>query len=306
MTFGYHPLLAFLDNTNEALAGVLRPGRAGSNTAADHIAVLDAARLQIPDAHRHGRTLVRCDGAGFSHAFLDHLHREGLEYSLGWTMGEPLRDAIRALPKAAWAPAVTTASEPRDGADVAELTGMLGPKHLAGWPAGLRLIVRREHLNPGAQLDAFEERDGYRYQVFATRTPTTPLRGTAGPPTVVGQLAFLDARHRAHARVEDRIRTGKDTGFGRFPSRSYAIDKVWLQTALSAIDLLAFTQTGLLHDMPALAKAEPKTLRYRLLHTAARLVLGGRRLRLRLDRGWPWATQLARAFQRLQAIPTLT
>jgi len=96
MTFGYHPLLAFLDNTNEALAGVLRPGRAGSNTAADHIAVLDAARMQIPDVDRDGRTLVRCDGAGFSHAFLAHLHRDGLEYSLGWTISDPLRQGIRA------------------------------------------------------------------------------------------------------------------------------------------------------------------------------------------------------------------
>ena len=96
MTFGYHPLLAFLDNTNEALARVLRPGRAGSNTAADHIAVLDAARMQIPETHRHQRTLVRCDGAGFSHAFLAHLHRDGLEYSLGWTISDPLRQGIRA------------------------------------------------------------------------------------------------------------------------------------------------------------------------------------------------------------------
>jgi len=272
---------------------VLRPGRAGSNTASDHIAVLNAARVQIPDVHRDGRTLVRCDGAGFSHAFLDHVDAQGLEYSLGWTMSEPLRDAIRALPKGAWTAAVNAANEVRDGADVAELTGMLGPKHLAGWPAGLRLIVRRERPHPGAQLDAFEERDGYRYQVFATNT-------------AIGQLAFLDARHRTHARVEDRIRTGKDTGLGRFPSHSFAINAVWLQVALTAIDLLALTQTTLLTDTPELAKAEPKALRYRLLHVAARLVRGGRRLRLRLDRGWPWAAVLAQAFTRLHTIPAPT
>jgi len=170
---------------------------------------------------------------------------------------------------------------------------MLAPERLAGWPAGLRLLVRRESPHPGAQLDAFEERDGYRYQVFATNT-------------AIGQLAFLDARHRAHARVEDRIRTGKDTGIGRFPSRSFAINAVWLQVALTAIDLLALTQTTLLTDTPELAKAEPKTLRYRLLHVAGRLVRGGRRLRLRLNRGWPWATTLARAFTRLHTIPAPT
>jgi len=162
------------------------------------------------------------------------------------------------------------------------------------WPAGLRLIVRRERPHPGAQLDAFEERDGWRYQVFATNT-------------AIGQLGFLDARHRAHARVEDRIRTGKDTGIGRFPSRSYAINAVSLQVALTAIDLLALTQTTLLTDnTPELAKAEPKTLRYRLLHVAARPVHGSRRLRLRLDRRWPWAATLARAFTRLHTIPAPT
>ena len=58
--------------------------------------------------------------------------------------------------------------------------------------------------------------------------------------------------------------------------------------------------------MPPLAKAEPKTLRYRLLHTAARLTAGGRRLRLRLDKAWPWANQLAQAFTRLHSIPAPT
>jgi len=160
------------------------------------------------------------------------------------------------------------------------------------WPAGLRLIVRRERPHPGAQLDAFEERDGWRYQVFATTT-------------AIGQLGFLDARHRAHARVEDRIRTGKDTGFGRFPSRSFAIGG--LAPGRADRDRPARPdETTLLTDTPELAKAELKALRYRLLHVAARLVRGGRRLRLRLDRGWPWAATLARAFARLHTIPAPT
>ena len=63
-TFGYHPLLCFLDNTGEALSGLLREGRAGSNTTADHITVLDQALAQIPDAHRHGiPILIRSDSA---------------------------------------------------------------------------------------------------------------------------------------------------------------------------------------------------------------------------------------------------
>jgi hypothetical protein len=114
---------------------------------------------------------------------------------------------------------------------------------------------------------------------------------------------FLDARHRAHARVEDRIRCGKDTGLGHFPSRTFGINAAWLTAVMLAVDLIAWTQTILLHDAATLAKAEPKTLRYRLLHVAARLVRGGRRRRLRLDAQWPWAAQLAAAFDRCAALP---
>ncbi len=119
----------------------------------------------------------------------------------------------------------------------------------------------------------------YRYTAHATDT-------ASGAPGA--QLAHLDARHRAHARIEDRIRCGKDTGLGRFPSRTFAINAAWLAVVLLAVDLLAWTQTLLLTDQPDLARAEPKTLRYRLLHLAARLSRGQRRLRLRIQRSWPW------------------
>jgi hypothetical protein len=173
---------------------------------------------------------------------------------------------------------------------VAELTGLLPVGALADYPPGTRILVRRERPHPGAQLDAFEERDGWRYQCLAT-------------DTAVGQLAFLDSRHRAHARVEDRIRCGKDTGLGRFPSQTFAINAAWLTAVMLAVDLLAWAQTILLRDHPTLAKAEPKTLRYRLLHVAGRLVRDSRQLRLRLDRHWPWVPHLADAFTRRAALP---
>jgi hypothetical protein len=295
-TFGYHPILAFCDNSGEFLAGLLRPGNAGANTAADHITVLDQALNQIPDAHRHGvPVLLRADGAGCTKAFLAHIR--GLrkqqvltEFSVGWAVTERERKAIDRLPARAWTPAVDADGRHRDGADVAELTGLLPAGTLVDYPPGTRVLVRRERPHPGAQLDAFEERDGWRYQCLAT-------------DTALGQLAFLDARHRAHARVEDRIRCGKDTGLGRFPSRTFAINAAWLTAVMLAVDLLAWTQTVLLHEHPTLARAEPKALRYRLLHVAARLVRGGRRLRLRLDQHWPWARQLADAFARCTALP---
>jgi hypothetical protein len=322
--FGYHPLLCFLDNTNEALAGILRTGRAGSNTATDHIRVLDLALGQLPETARAGRILVRTDGAGFSHQFMDHLVGRGLEYSVGYAVTQDVRDAIGLLPEWAWVSAVDADGGLRDGAQVAEITDILpevgrlaaarrrrervkkaqasGQKPLidrpdrpvhASWPTRMRVLVRRERPHPGAQLDAFEDRDGWRYQAMATNTS-------------VGQLAFLEARHRAHARVEDRIRQAQDAGLGRLPSRVFAINAVWLELALAAADLLAWTQTILLTsdpEHPELAKAEWKTIRYRLLHTAARITRTGRRVWLRLQKGWPWALALARAFATLRRIP---
>jgi hypothetical protein len=295
-TFGYHPLLAFCDNTGEALSGALRAGNAGSNTAADHIEVLDAALAQLPDHYQHGYPiLVRADGAGSSQKLLAHVRglREAFvhtEFSVGWAVTERERRAITALPTLAWTPAIDSDGEPRDGADVAELTGMLPAKTLAAYPAATRVLVRRERPHPGAQLDLFETRDGWRYTCFATDTTT-------------GQHALLDARHRAHARVEDRIRCGKDTGLGRFPSRQSNVNSAWLVCVLTAIDLLTWTQSLLLADSPALARAEPKTLRYRLLHVAARLTRSARRLHLRVDQNWRWAEHLVAAFTRLQALP---
>jgi hypothetical protein len=294
-TFGYHPLLCFLDNTGEALSGILRPGRAGSNTAADHIEVLDAALAQIPDEHRHGApVLVRTDTAGCTHAFLAHirsLRTQGVDvrFSVGAPIDEPIRQAITALPAGAWYPAIEADGQIRDGAEVAELTGLLYG-YGVNFPAGTRFLVRRERPHPGAQLSLFDTIEGYRHQVIAT---DCPLSG--------GPLTWIEARHRAHARVEDRIRTGKDSGFGRFPSREYAINQAWFELALVGIDLTCWMRLLLLDG--DLALAEPKKLRYRLLHVAARITRSARRTRLRITGHWPWAKQLATAFERLAALP---
>ena len=250
-TWGFHPVLASCDNTNEALTGMLRPGNAGSNTAADHIAVIDAALAQIPAEHRHGYPILfRFDGAGASKALLGHLRGlrdQGVdaEFTVGWAVTAREHAAIAELPEIAWTPAIDTDGDPRDGAAVVELTGMSAAGALRDYPEGMRVIARRERPHPGAQLDLIEERDGWRYTCFATDTR-------------LGQHAWLDARHRSHARVEDRIRCGKDTGIGRFPSKLFTINAAWLACALTAIDLLAWTQTMLVHDQPELARANPR------------------------------------------------
>jgi hypothetical protein len=293
-TYGFHPLLCFLDSTGEALAGILRPGNSGSNTAADHITVLDLALAQIPDPYRHGEDiLVRCDSAGASHAFLAHirsLREHGVRsfFSVGVAVTEAVRTAIGACVD--WSPAIDADRELRDGAEIAEITHLVD---LSAYPDGTRMIVRRERPHPGAQLSLFDAIEGLRHQVFITDTPRSAC-----------SVQLLELRHRGHARVEDRIRTGKDSGFGRFPSRQFNINQAWLELALAGIDLLAFTRTLLLDGDHALA--EPKKLRYRLLHVAARLVRTARRTLLRIAEHWPWATELATTYARLAALPRPT
>jgi len=279
-----------LDNTGEALAALLRPGNAGSNTAADHLTVMDWALTQLPDRWRSKPILIRADGAGYFYALIIALSQQGLEFSVGYPVTDAIRDAIRLLPKRLGRSASNATGDLREHADVVDITNML---NLSTWTKtcpDTRVIVRRELPHPGATLDAFEIRDGYRYQAFTIDTRT-------------GQLAFLEARHRAHARVEDRIRTGEDTGLGHLPSRHQNINDVWTELALIAADLLVLAQTMLLTAEPELHRAESKTLRYRLLHTAARITHGQRTVFLRLAEHWPWARALAKAFQRLRQIP---
>jgi Transposase DDE domain group 1 len=294
-TFGFHPLLAYLDRPDvaggEGLAGILRPGNAGSNTTADHITILDLALAALPEhvRPRPGEpdsplVLIRTDAAGATHGFAAAAREAGCGYSLGFTIDERVQQSILSVPADAWTPAYDIDGQPRDGAWIAEVTGLLD---LARWPDRSRVIVRRERPHPGAQL-RFTDADGHRFTAFLT-------------DTVSGQLADLEVRHRAHARVEDRIRCGKATGLRNLPCRDYAENKVWLELSLTAADLLTWTQALCLSG--DLARCEPAALRYRLLHVAARLTRTGRRWHLKIDQDWPWAADLATAFARLRAAP---
>jgi hypothetical protein len=298
-SFGFHPLLAYLDRPDvsggEGLAGILRPGNAGSNTTADHVQILAMALAALPQyarpvpgAKRSPTVLVRTDSAGATYGFAAACREAGCGYSLGFAIDEPVREAILALPEKAWSPAYDIDGQPRDGAWVAELTGLLD---LGKWPAGSRVIVRRERPHPGAQL-RFTDADGHRFTAFITDTkPGGPRR----------QHADLEVRHRSHARVEDRIRCAKATGLRNLPCKGYAQNRVWLELALAAADLLTWMQALCLDG--DLARCEPAALRYRLLHVAARLIHTARRWHLKIDRDWPWATDLAAAFARLRAAP---
>lgn len=283
-TFGFHPLLCYLDNTNEPLAGMFRPGNAGSDSAADHIVVLDEALAQIPSPCRERQPiLARSDSAGGSHAFVDALRERGLRFTVGFQMGETVREAILGTPESAWVPALDQDGEEREGAEVCELHRL----NLASWPEGTRAICRRERAHPGARLKLWEE-GGIRHQVFITDQTDR-------------DIAILEMRHRQRAHVEDRIRCGKATGLETFPSHYWEFNEVWLELILIAQTLIAWVQLLCLTGEARLW--EPKRLRYRVLHTAAQVVRTGRRVRLRLQQSWPWSWQLSRAFAQLRLLP---
>jgi hypothetical protein len=288
--FGFHPLGCWLDESGEALAMLLRPGNAGANTAADHIAVLDAALAQLPpDVAERERDepvemLARADAAGATHAFAAALRERRIRFSLGYYVTETVGQAALALGADAWRPAVDGDGQPRDGAWVAELTGHVD---LSAWPEGTRLIVRRERPHPGAQL-RFTDVDGHRYQAFLTDQPGD-------------DLPVLEVTHRLHARVEDRIAEARELGLARLPFHAFSDNETWLELVLLAQDLLAWKR-ALILDADS-ARLAPKRLRHRLLHVAGRLTRSGRRRTLHLPAAWPWAGALIAAFARLRALP---
>lgn len=241
-----------------------------------------------------------------------------VEYSIGWALNKYTGPAVYALPGHAWQamlgqdgrpgePArLDTESGPDTVGQVAEITDRL--PHLSGWPPGLRVFVRRmkplRDTSPApvpgvaAQLEldgiahsaaaAAAAVTGWRYELFATNSTGT-------------DIPWLDARHRKHARVEDRIRCGKDTGAAKYPFHGFTANAAWQVLHGIADDLLAWTQ--LLACDGALAKAEPRTFQDRVLHAPACLTRGSRRRWLNFPPDWPWTNQIVTIFQRIQALP---
>jgi Transposase DDE domain group 1 len=284
--FGFHPLLAYLDDSREALAGMLRPGNAPAHGAADQIDVLVEALEQLPRevvADLDTEIVLRADAAGSALALCQAARDAKVNYLVGFDLTKQVRRAILSLPEAAWRPALRQDGSQRDGAQVAEITDLL---EFYDWPDGSRVIVRRERPHPGAQL-SFTDVDGHRFQATLT--------------DLAGDAVELERLHRARANAEDRVRAAKQTGLDNLPFREFALNAVWLEISLIAQDLGVWTQTLCLEG--ELAICEPKTLRYRLLHTAGRLAFHARRATLRLQASWPWAGQLAAAFARLHALP---
>lgn len=284
--YGHHPLLCYLDGSGEGMAGILRAGNAGSNTAADHTAVVELALEQLDEQALDGEILIRVDGAGASHELTAFCRDGGMRFSVGFDLDQRVRDAIAGLPETAWIKAIRVDGTKRKHSQVAEITDRVD---VSAWPEGSRLIARRTMLRDGDQ-QSFADHDGYRLAVFLADSQ--------------GSVPELDLDHRGHAHVEDRIRQAKDCGLANLPFRSFAHNQVWLWLAMLAQDLVAWTQALCLTGD---ARAwELKRLRYRLLHQSGRIARHARQTTLRLARDWPWSGQLAAAFARLQALPAAT
>jgi hypothetical protein len=233
----------------EALAGLLRPGNAGSNTTADHISVLGQALRSLPAGYRPGpdnpqapQILIRSDSAGATYGFAAACRTAGVGFFLGAVITAAVRAAVEVLTTSGgWYPAIEAGGGIRDGAWLAEATDLVD---LSAWPTGTRLILRKERPHPGAQL-RFTDSDGHRITGFFTDTPDG---------AIPGQLAGLELRHRQHARVEDRIRQAKATGLRNLPFNAFAANAAWLEIVMAATDLIAWAKLIGFTDHPDLAR----------------------------------------------------
>ncbi len=294
--FGFHPMFCFADATGEALAGILRPGNANANNAADHLTVLDQAIDQLPAdiaaGHHPGDqpepvcrpVMVRADSAGCTHGFINGCRARNIGYAIVARKNAQIQGAIGnlAVDDRRWVRAVRADGEQRDDAHVCEMTDLVD---LDAWPTGTRLIVRREPRHPGAQHSLFPS-DAFRYWGHYTDQTGTP--------------AGLDVVMRAHAHVEDHIRRLKTSGLERFPFASLDANRAWLALVCMAADLVRWFQ--LICCTGPLAAAEPKRMRWTFWHTPARVVRRAGRDIIRIIDGWPTTTALLDAYQHIATL----
>ena len=228
-----------------------------------------------------GRLIVRADSAFYSRAVLGTAVKLGVEFSVTARQDKKIRAAIDAIPETAWAPIPYWLSSPEvSGADVAETTYTA----FSGKDAiPVRLVVRRVRPTPGSQLALFTTWD---YHAFVTNRP--------------GDMLEVEADHRRHAVVEQRIAELKSAGLAHLPSGSFMANAAWLALTVIAHNLARAVGRLADHDME---RATTATLQRRVFTVPGRLVTSGRRRHLRLPASWPWAHAIEQALQRIRAIP---
>lgn len=294
--FGFHPMFCFADRTGEALAGILRAGNAGANTASDHLAVLDTAVGQLPDqiaaGHRAGedpgtvnrQVVVRADSAGCTHGFLDGCVERNIAFMVSARKNPQVTEAIFDAEgiDIVWRPALNVDGSRDENTLVAELTSLIDDEKL---PAGTRLIVRREPLHPGAQRSLFPSFE-FRYYGFYTNLDGDPVE--------------LDLLMRGHAHVEQHIQRLKDSGLCRFPFTDFDQNAAWMQCVMLSADLVRWFQILCLPD--TWRDARPKTLRWRIFTAPGRLIRTGRQRIVRVIDSWPTTDIILGAYQHIAHI----
>lgn len=292
-SFGFHPLLAIDAQRREVLAQLVRPGNAGSNTAADHAEVLALAIDALPDRDRAGHhwdddptdavteVVIRADAAGQTHWLAEDAAERNCWFSLGYGIDDRVRTGVTATTNDDWTPAIEADGSHRDGAEVIDLTAKVT---LKGWPVGTRLIVRRERPHPGAQLSLFDDINGRRHTAHITNQPGDP--------------AVLELAHRQRGTVEDVIRDLKACGYRSWPSECIVNNQTWALLAAIAFNLLSRAQRLTLSGR--YQTATPKTIRQRLLRIAGKVTPTGQALHL--DTDWPWTPTLMAAIDRTDAL----
>jgi hypothetical protein len=305
--YGFHPLGAWLANTRECLAMLLRPGNAGSNTFTDHKEVLTAALRQVPGRFRN-KILVRVDGAGASHELIRHLlamssPRRTVLFTCGWMITAADEDAIRQVPAGTWQPGITQDGGIEEDKDVAEITELMS--RAGNWPGGLRWIARRvkpsrRHLR---NLTDYEKKTGWKYSITCTNITGSGIGGVPGSH----HPQYIDVAHREHAIVETGgVRTAKAMGLRNLPSKTWQVNCGWVIAANIAADLAAWTRLLGFHDDTGLRDADPDTFRYRIWHIPARLARHARQRILKISPDWPWKQPFLTCWQRLCALPAPT
>ena len=297
---------------NRASTVLRGPGRGNAprlpdNTFTDHEEVPAAALRQVPSRFRR-RLLVRVDGAGASHALVEHLlslgtRRKKVLFTTGWMITPADEEAIALLPEQAWKPGTCQDGSTEEDKAVAEITRLMS--RARNWPEGLRFIVRRVRppRRQAKNLTAYEKKTGWRYGIICTSIPLTGIDGVPGSH----HPQFIDVLHRDHACVETAgARTAKAMGLRGLPSKSWQVNEGWVIAAAIAADLTARTRLPGHHDDPDLRDANPDTLRYRIRHLPAKLARHARQHVLSLSGTWPRAGAFLTCWQRLCALPALT
>jgi len=278
---GYHPQLATCAQTGQVLMSRLRGGSAGAARGAASFLTETISRVR--NAGATGPLTVRADSAFYSKSMVATAVKFDVRFSITARQDRAVRAAIATIADDAWEPIPYWLSTPEvSGADIAETTFTVFASDKRHARA-VRLVVRRTRPTPGSQLALFTT---WSYHAFITDHDLP--------------LPEVEADHRRHAVVEQRIAELKSAGLKHLPSGKFMANAAWLALTVMAHNL--GRAVGILAGTD-LDRATAATLRRKVFTIPGRLVQTGRQRRLRLPANWPWAAAISTALTSIHAIP---